>query len=199
MTKENDANSLPRLTRSLLEESIVRVYKEHKNPIMSDLRSLLLASDSKRLKEVGQILSSWCGDSAFGQFLDKPTNIKLDNGLIAFDLKGLESLGELQTICLYLITDLIWRQIQNNRYQMKFVVFDECWRLLKDKAGQDFIESIFRTCRKYFTSCIAISQAIQDFAESEISSAIIPNCSIKWLLQQGQSDPTAIVLSLIHI
>ena len=75
---------------------------------------------------------------------------------------------------------------------MKFVIFDECWKLLKDKAGQDFIESIFRTCRKYFTSCIAISQAIQDFAESEISSAIIPNCSIKWLLQQGQSDSSAI-------
>ena len=79
---------------------------------------------------------------------------------------------------------------------MKFVVFDECWKLLKDKAGQSFIESIFRTCRKYFTSCIAISQAIQDFAESDISSAIIPNCSIKWLLQQGQSDSTAITKHL---
>jgi len=196
MTKEDDSNSLPRLTRSLLEESIIRVYKEHENPTMSDLRGLLLSSDSKRLKEVGQILGSWCGDTAFGQFLDRPTNIKTENGLVAFDLKGLESLGELQTVCLYLITDLIWRQIQNNRYQMKFVVFDECWRLLKDKAGQDFIESIFRTCRKYYTSCIAISQAIQDFAESEISSAIIPNCSIKWLLQQGQSDSTAITKHL---
>lgn len=192
MTKEEDAKSLPRLTRSLLEESLIQVYKRHKNPVLSDLRRLLLDSDSSRLRDVGSILGSWCGDTAFGQFIDRPTNIKLDKGLVAFDLKGLELLGELQTVCLYLITDLIWNQIQKERYKMKFVIFDECWKLLKDKAGQDFIESIFRTCRKYFTSCIAISQAIQDFAESEISSAIIPNCSIKWLLQQGQSDSTAI-------
>ena len=192
MTKEEDSKSLPRLTRSLLEESLIQVYKKHEKPLLSDLRALLLQSDSSRLREVGNILSSWCGDTAFGQFIDRPTNIELNNGLVAFDLKGLELLGELQTVCLYLITDLIWNQIQKERYQMKFVVFDECWKLLKDKAARDFIESIFRTCRKYFTSCIAISQAIQDFAESEISSAIIPNCSIKWLLQQGQSDSSAI-------
>ncbi|NQZ20217.1 MAG: ATP-binding protein [Bdellovibrionales bacterium] len=152
----------------------------------------MLRSDSSKLRDVGDILKSWCGDSAFGNFIDRETSVMLGKDLVAFDLKGLESFDELQTVCLYLITDLIWSNIQKDRYRMKFVVFDECWKLLKDKAGQEFIESIFRTCRKYYTSCIAISQAIQDFAESEISSAIVPNCSIKWLLQQGQSNSEAI-------
>lgn len=192
MTKEETSLGLPKLIRSALEEAIVTVYEEQETPRLSHLREYLLNSDSSKLRDVGNILKSWCGESAFGQFIDRETNVELNKDLIAFDLKGLESFDELQTVCLYLITDLIWSHIQNDRYRMKFVVFDECWKLLKDKAGQEFIESIFRTCRKYFTSCIAISQAIQDFAESEIASAIVPNCSIKWLLQQGQSNSDAI-------
>ena len=196
ITKEDGASGLPKLIRSMLEETIIKVYQIKPNPRLNDLRELLMASDSSRLRDVGQILSSWCGNTAFGNFIDRPTNVSLGKDLISFDLKGLESTGELQTICLYLITDLIWSNIQIDRYRMKFVVFDECWKLLKDKSGQEFIESVFRTCRKYFTSCIAISQAIQDFAESEIASAIMPNCEIKWLFQQGQVDSSAITKHL---
>jgi len=71
---------------------------------------------------------------------------------------------------------------------MKFLVFDECWKLLKNDSGLVFIEEAFRTFRKYNASAIAISQDMDDFAKSKISSAILPNCSIKWLLMQPQSD-----------
>jgi len=196
MTKEESSLGLPKLIRSMLEESIIEVYKTKSLPILSDLRDILMSSDSSKLRDVGQILTTWCGDTAFGNFIDKPTSVSLEKDLVSFDLKGLDASGDLQTVCLYLITDLIWSNIQQDRYKMKFVVFDECWKLLKDKAGQEFIESVFRTCRKYFTSCIAISQAIQDFANSEIASAIMPNCEIKWLLQQGQIDSTAIATHL---
>jgi type IV secretory pathway VirB4 component len=87
-----------------------------------------------------------------------------------------------------MITDLIWRTVQKDRPRQKYVVFDECWKLLKNESALVFIEEVFRTFRKYYASAIAISQDLCDFANSKISSALIPNCSIKWILIQNQND-----------
>ena len=67
---------------------------------------------------------------------------------------------------------------------MKFVVFDECWRLLESAAGARFIGEVFRTFRKYQASAIAISQTMDDFAKSRVASAILPNAAVKWVLKQ---------------
>jgi conjugal transfer ATP-binding protein TraC len=108
--------------------------------------------------------------------------------IIAFDLKGLESYPDLQAVCLYIITDLVWREVQQDPSRMKFLVFDECWKLLKDEAGLVFMEEVFRTFRKYFAAAIAISQDLNDFLNSKIASALLPNCAVKWILMQNQSE-----------
>jgi type IV secretory pathway VirB4 component len=71
---------------------------------------------------------------------------------------------------------------------MKFLVLDECWKLLESGSGSVFIGEVFRTFRKYYASAIAISQNIDDFAKSSVSQAILPNSSIKWVLMQKGSD-----------
>ena len=83
-----------------------------------------------------------------------------------------------------MITDLIWREVQADRTNMKYVLFDECWQLLSNDAGAKFIASVFRTFRKYKASAIAISQSMDDFSKSKVASAILPNASIKWILKQ---------------
>ena len=95
-------------------------------------------------------------------------------------------------MCLYIITDFVWREIQKDKERLKFLVFDECWKLLKSDAGLVFIEEVFRTFRKYYASAIAISQDIDDFAKSKIAGAILPNCAIKWVLMQQSSDPVRV-------
>jgi hypothetical protein len=79
---------------------------------------------------------------------------------------------------------------------MKFLVFDECWKLLKTDAGLVFIEEVFRTFRKYRASAIAVSQHMDDFAKSKIAAAILPNCSLKWILMQADSDGSALADTL---
>jgi type IV secretory pathway VirB4 component len=96
----------------------------------------------------------------------------------------MESQPDLQAVCLFLITDLIWREVQRDRTNPKFVVFDECWALLENEAGARFLGEVFRTFRKYRASAIAISQAMDDFANSKVAQAILPNASVKWLLKQ---------------
>lgn len=192
MTKEDGAERIPKLARAEIEEAIQEVYRLSKNPRLSDLRELLLKHPEKEIQTYSKILAPWCGQTPYGKFLDQKTTVEFKKDIVAFDLKGLESYPDLQAVCLYIITDLVWREVQRDRSKMKFIVFDECWKLLKDEGGPGptFIEEVFRTVRKYFCSATAISQDLGDFLNSSISSALLPNCSIKWILMQNQSDFT---------
>jgi conjugal transfer ATP-binding protein TraC len=120
--------------------------------------------------------------------VDRPTTVALERTLVSFDLKGLETYPDLQAVCLYIITDYVWREVQRDRSHMKFLIFDECWKLLENDAGSAFIGEVFRTFRKYYAGAIAISQNIDDFAKSKVSGAVLPNTSIKWVLMQKGAD-----------
>jgi conjugal transfer ATP-binding protein TraC len=188
IAKEEGTERLPKLTRSEIEHALQKVYEIEPKPRLSTLQKLLADHEDMDLRKISKILSSWCGDTAYGKFIDRPSTLSLDTQLTAFDLKGLEQFPDLQVLSLYIITDLVWRKIQELKNARKFLVFDECWKLLKSEAGVTFIEECFRTFRKHNASAIAISQDIDDFAKSKISSAILPNCSLKWLLMQPQAD-----------
>lgn len=196
MTKEEGSERIPKLARAEIEDAIQKVYSVKEKPRLRDLRELLLNQPTEEIKTYGKILAPWCGDTPFGKFIDRKTTVEFQNDIVAFDLKGLESYPDLQAVCLYIITDLVWREVQRDRSRMKFIVFDECWKLLKDDSGVVFIEEVFRTVRKYFCSAIAISQDLLDFLNSKISSALLPNCSIKWILMQNQSDFTKMIEAL---
>ena len=188
MTKEHDEAQLPRLERAEIEQAIIEVYRSVPRPRLSDLRELLLTNQDPAVTKHGRILGPWCGETPFGRIIDGETTVRTDSRLIAFDLKGMEAYPDLQAVVLYIITDLVWREVQRDRSGMKFLVFDECWKLLKSDAGIGFIEEVFRTFRKYHASAIAISQDIDDFAKSKISGAILANCALKWVLLQPQGD-----------
>ncbi|MGE0529468.1 MAG: ATP-binding protein, partial [Bdellovibrionales bacterium] len=196
MTKEEHESRLPKLERAEIEKAIADVFAQKKRPRLSHLRDLLLKSLDQNVQRYGKILGPWCGDTLFGKFLDQPTSISLNRPIVAFDLKGLESYPDLQAVCLFIITDLVWREVQRDRSTKKILVFDECWKLLKSESGIVFIEEVYRTFRKYKASAIAISQDVDDFAKSKISRALLSNCSIKWLLPQGQVDVDALKSTL---
>ena len=187
MTKEEGAKRLPKLERAELEEIICAVYKrEDQN--FSTLRRLLLEHQNNDVRRFGKILTTWCGDTAYGRFVDARTNLYLDRSVIVFDLKGMEAYPDLQAVSLFIITDFIWREVQKDHEHRKIVVIDEGWKLLEDEAGIAFIEEVFRTFRKHNAAAIAISQNIDDFAKSKIAGAILSNSATKWVLIQRGAD-----------
>lgn len=184
MTKEDGATGIGKLERSEIEHAIKEVLSQESEPRLSHLRAKLLVNSEVSLQRMGKILGPWCGDAPFGKFVDRKSNLNIEARVVCFDLKGLEAQPDLQAVCLFLITDLIWREVQRDRTNPKFVVFDECWSLLENEAGGRFLGEVFRTFRKYRASAIAISQTMDDFANSKVASAILPNASVKWLLKQ---------------
>lgn len=188
MTKEDDEQGVGRLERAEIEAAVQKVYDDVRNPRLSDLRNVLLGHSDPKLSRLGKILGPWCGETPYGRFVDSRTTIQLERPIVCFDLKGMESLPDLQALCLFIITDYVWREVQADRTKMKFLIFDECWKLLENDAGASFIAEVFRTFRKYMASAIAISQNIDDFAKSKVAGAILPNSSIKWILKQKGAD-----------
>lgn len=184
MTKEDDSRSLEKYERAELERALVDVIRDEPDPKLTNLMEKLVCHQDEKLKRIGKILGTWCGDSAFGKFLDQKTSISLEKNIVCFDLKGLEQTPDMQAVALFVITDLVWREVQRDKTSKKFVVFDECWRLLESPSASQFIAEVFRTFRKYQASAVAISQAISDFARSKVASAILPNSSVKWILRQ---------------
>jgi type IV secretory pathway VirB4 component len=188
MTKEDTEPRLGKLERAEIENAIQTVYGKFDKPTLSNLRTLLLEHPDPQISRYARILNPWCGDTPFGRFVDRATTLKLDRSVVCFDLKGMESLPDLQATCLFIITDFVWREVQRDRSQMKFLIFDECWKLLENESGALFIAEVFRTFRKYMASAVAISQNIDDFAKSKVANAILPNASIKWILRQKGAD-----------
>ena len=184
MTKEDGASGIGKLERSEIEHSIKEILAGEQQPQLTHLREKLLHNSEPGLQRMGKILGPWVGDAPFGKFVDRPSNLRLDKKIVCFDLKGMEAQPDLQAVALFLITDLVWREVQRDRTSPKFVVFDECWSLLENDAGARFLGEVFRTFRKYRASAIAISQTMDDFAHSRVASAILPNASVKWLLKQ---------------
>ncbi len=198
MTKEENSEHLGKYDRSEIEAAIERVYKLKSNWKLSDLRHELIHHSDPSIQKFGKILTSWCGNSPYGKFVDQPSTVELYKQVVCFDLKGMESLPDLQAVCLFVITDFIWREVQKDRAKMKFLVLDECWKLMENDSASIFIGEVYRTFRKYMASAIAISQNIDDFAKSKIATAILPNCSTKWVLKQKGADKERLkdVLSL---
>lgn len=187
MTKEEDEKGIRKLQRAEIEMMIKSIMQSAHDPRLSGLKNKLLANPDESIQKMGKILEPWCGDTPYGKFIDQNTNLSLDKKIVCFDLKGLENLPDLQAVCLFLITDLIWREVQKDKINQKFVIFDESWTLLDNDAGAKLIESVFRTFRKYMASAIAISQSIEDFADSKIAKAIFSCSSVKWILRQNTS------------
>ena len=198
MTKEDEQAQLGKLEKSEIESAIEKVYEVSNSPRLSDLREVLIAHPEKQIQRLGKILTSWCGNSPYGRFVDQPTTLELKRPIVCFDLKGMESYPDLQSACLFIITDFVWREVQSDRSRMKFLILDECWKLMENDSASLFIAEVFRTFRKYTASAIAISQNIDDFAKSKIATAILPNSSIKWVLKQKGADKERLkeVLSL---
>jgi conjugal transfer ATP-binding protein TraC len=189
MTIEEGQRRVARIERALIEEAIEQVYQQNQEPRLTHLRAILATHADSQMKQISKILGPWCGDTAFGRIVDRPTNVALNKSMVCFDLMGLKSVADLQSVAIHLITNFIEQQILKAPLSViKPVIVDEAWELLADEAGANLIESFARKIRKSFGGLIPISQNIDDFAKSGISQALLPNCATKWILNQGDAD-----------
>jgi len=199
----------------LLEEKIIECYK--KKGITFDDESLYKEQDEKvrlkrafkRLEEMpvlGDLYEILCTDEKTKTFsvLLKPyvdgsmsffnhhTNIDLDNKLIIADISKMEE--HTVPIGMYLVIDVFWDRIKQNRGDKKIIYIDEIWRLIGSSGNfqtAEFIYKIFKTIRKYGGAATAITQDVSDFFSLEggkYGKAVVNNSALKFILQLEEEE-----------
>ncbi len=193
MVVENEKSSLTKLDRVLLEKAIIELYEEKRKkqevPILSELTDKLAKSKEASLVNISKILFMWTGNRPYGKLLDGIGSLRTDSPICTFDLKGLSTYPDLQSVMILILTDFILTQVELDKVNKKRIILDEAWQLLKSNAAAGFMEYCARTLRKTGSGITFITQGVEEIIESPIGSAIMNNTATKFiLLQRGDSE-----------
>lgn len=176
-----------------INENLTREeFNDKEAPLLSDLQEALQGLEggeelALRLKKYSQ--------GAFAGFLNKPTNVSLDNQLVVFNIRDMED--ELRPTAMYLIINHIWKQVRA-KLKKRLLIVDEAWWMMKDPRGAKFLLSIVKRSRKYYLGVTTITQDIDDFLNSSYGKPIITNSAMRLLMKQS---PAAIdqIVKVFHL
>jgi type IV secretory pathway VirB4 component len=150
-------------------------------PIMQDLETVL--NNMTGGDRIAKRLERYTKGS-FAGFLNQPTNININKGLIVFSTRDMED--DLKPVAMYLVLQYIWNLIRSE-HKKRIMVVDEAWWMLKTEAGGSFLHGIAKRCRKYWLGLTTITQDIPDFMNSQYGKPIVSNSSIQILFKQSPS------------
>ncbi len=148
-------------------------------PTMSDLYQILRSLDGG---EVLAIRLEKYTEGIFAGFLNHPTNIRVDNQLVVFNIRDMEE--ELRPVAMYIVLQFIWNEMRTN-LKKRLVLVDEAWVMMKYEDAASFLFGLAKRCRKYFTGLTTITQDVNDFLSSRYGKAIVTNSSLQLLLKQS--------------
>jgi len=193
MVAEDERAKLPKLDRALLEKAIIELYKSRRAkgeiPILSDLAKYLSVFEEDSMRAVSKMLYLWTGERPYGRLLDGPGSLRTDAPICTFDLKGLSSHPDLQSVMILILTDFVLTQVEQDKSSKKRIILDEAWELLKSSAAANFMEYCARTLRKTGSGITFITQGVEEIIASPIGSAILNNTATKFvMLQRGDSE-----------
>lgn len=193
MVSEDEKAKLPKLDRALLERAIIELYKSRRAkgevPTLTDLAKYLSVFEEPSMKAVSKMLYLWTGERPYGRLLDGQGSLRTNAPICTFDLKGLSSFPDLQSVMILILTDFILSQVENDRSVKKRIILDEAWELLKSNAAASFMEYCARTLRKTGSGITFITQGVEEIVASPIGPAILNNTATKFvMLQRGDSE-----------
>ena len=151
-------------------------------PVMSDLQDILEGMEG------GVTLARRLAKYTLGTFaglFNSPTNVEMENQLVAFSVRDLED--ELRPMAIYIIINYIWN-IVRSKIKKRIMIIDEAWWLMQHEDSARFIFALVKRCRKYYLGVTNITQDVSDFLSSSYGQAIVNNSALQLLLKQSKSS-----------
>lgn len=156
-----------------------RDFKGIEAPLLSDFRTVL--ENMKGGRELSARLYKYT-EGSYAGFVNRTTNIDLNNRLIVFSLRDLEE--ELRPVAMYIILNFIWNLIRSV-LKKRIMIIDEAWVLMRHEDGAAFLFGLAKRARKYYLGITTITQDIEDFLSSPYGKPIVTNSSLQLLLRQA--------------
>lgn len=134
------------------------------------------------LKDLFLIIEDYTVEHGTTTIFDGYTNVKLDNQIVTFNLKALQTERDVQSASYLNIFSFLWDEITKDRTTEVALMTDELHFLATNEYSLDFYYQAYKRIRKYNGYAIASTQQIKDILRTsrDIGSAIIENSHTKF-------------------
>lgn len=166
-------------SRDITPQADFNSFNPNSFPTMSDLYAVLRNMEGS--ESLATRMEKFT-EGIFSGFINNPTNVKVDNQMVVYNIRDLEE--ELRPIAMYIVLQFIWNEMRSEMKQ-RMVVVDEAWVMMKNEDAASFLFGIAKRCRKYYTGLTTITQDIADFMTSRYGKPIVTNSSLQLLLRQS--------------
>ena len=204
LVREEGDPPLTTVHQALLGRAILGAYERWGNertPLLEDLIPELEnlggdRDDSATGRTYAKTLKAWVS-GPYGALLNSPTRIAPRTAFTVFDMKGIENLGRVAPVMMMVLSSYVWNMIARRRRGLAWVIYDECWKLLRDPTAATLLEELYRTARKLDAGVISVTQKIADFLASPSAQAVLSNAESTFLLRH--KDQHELVAKLVQL
>lgn len=196
------------LCYQVARQCILRAYmqrlrdKNQDPPLLGDVVAQLQAYDPKEpeykplARDMYLQLDTWVKNPLRSKLLNRQSRYGSSSNFQVFDFYGLEKDEKLASVLLLSVAFNIWSTIYRYPKDVtKFILFDECWKLLTHPVAAKIVAELYRTGRKWGASTWAITQNLNDFLQSPIRSDLISNAATV-VLNQHATDHDRVIDTL---
>ena len=173
---------------SFLEKALMAAWDEKGNEAsITTVAQWLREQNHSICRNLSDLLYTFTKDGMYGRYFEGPSNIDLTNAFVVLELQELKSKKDLQKIILLVLMYQISEAMYlGNRSQIKSCVIDEAWDLLggENDSAAKFIETGYRTARRYKANFVTITQSINDYYKNATSRAALENSDYSIILGQ---------------
>jgi len=173
---------------SFLEKALKAAWQLKYNAAsITTVAEWLAVQDSAVCQNLAHLLYTYTKDGMYGRYFEGPSNINLNNSLVVLELQELKAKKDLQKIMLLVLMYQISEAMYvGKRDQIKSCIIDEAWDLLSgdNDGAAKFIETGYRTARRYRANFVTITQSLNDYFKNHTSMAAFENSDYNLILGQ---------------
>lgn len=179
---------------SYIEQGILASWEtKGQQATVTDVVEWFKAQQDVQAKPICQglatVLFPYTKEGMYGKFFEGAATINFSNPLVVLELQELKNKKDLQRIILLLLIYQIGNSLFfGNRERIKTCIIDEAWSLLDgdDPQTARFIETGYRTARRFRGNFVTITQSIADYYKNAMSRAAFECSDFKVILGQTE-------------
>ncbi len=179
--------------KSVLADCIITAWEKHKsNTLVDHVQEALFAAaqeqnEDRRISDIARQLNKYRSDGIYGDTFNKPSMLNPDIHFTTIELDGFPS--DIMRPVIFALMSSITQQmyLSGSRSTPKMCIIEEAWSLMagSNAQAQEFINTGYRTARKFGGSFCTVTQGIEDFYQTPEALAAYNNSDIHITLRQG--------------
>ena len=198
----DSGTQLGRVGEAVLLRAVLATYFRlgAATPIYDDLVASLEQLDGDEedrslARRMAKVLKSTLA-GPIGKLINQQSKVRTKSSFVVFDLKGIDALGELAPVMLLVVSSYVWNMVGRKRDRLAWLIYDECWALMRYPAAAEVQAELYRTARKLSVGVISVTQQLDDFLAVPTAGAIHKNATTSFLLKPADEELPRIAATL---